>query len=100
MALINSKLKFPFADSAYTVRTIQGDESTTKTLLSLSGMYDPWIIRILEQYIHEDFVCFDVGANIGIVSIDMSLLASRGRVFAFEASKRNFDLLNENLQLK
>ena len=29
----------------------------------------------------------------------MSLLASRGRVFAFEASKRNFDLLNENLQL-
>ena len=45
--------------------------------------------RCLEHLVKPEFVCLDIGANIGAHSLSLAALASRGRVICFEASPRN-----------
>jgi FkbM family methyltransferase len=57
----------------------------------------------LEQYVRANLprnaVCLDVGANIGLTAILLSLHCPQGRVYAFEASPTNVRFLRENLSL-
>jgi len=52
--------------------------------------------RWFVENIRRDWVCFDVGANIGYYSILFSRLASDGRVYAFEPTD-TIELLQKNL---
>lgn len=52
--------------------------------------------RWMSEQIKEDWVCIDVGANIGYHSILMSRLASRGHIFAFEPTITS-RMLHKNL---
>ncbi len=56
----------------------------------------------LESYARSNLgaasVCLDVGANIGLTAILLSLVCPQGKVFAFEASPRNARYLRENLR--
>lgn len=95
----NHKLKLPFSDQIYQIKGQPQDESVPEALSVQDGIYEPWIMQILKRYIRSDSICLDIGANIGIISIAMSALALQGRVFAFEASKKNYELLKTNLSL-
>ena len=52
--------------------------------------------RWMSEQIKEDWVCIDVGANIGYHSILMSRLATNGRIFAFEPTITS-RMLHKNL---
>jgi len=64
------------------------------------GTYEPELQAVIEKLVLPGMVAYDVGANIGYVSL---LLARRvgesGKVFAFEALPSNLERLRENLKL-
>lgn len=55
------------------------------------------VLSGIRPFVAEDAVCLDVGANIGLYALAFSLLAPRGRVYAFEPSPGSFRHLEENL---
>jgi FkbM family methyltransferase len=48
----------------------------------------------------KDAVIFDVGANVGIMSLNFAKQAPKGKVFAFEPTHFAMDKLTKNLELK
>lgn len=55
--------------------------------------------RILYSLIQEDFVCFDVGANIGETTFNFAQLAPKGMVYSFEPVPFLFERLKANYDL-
>ena len=54
---------------------------------------------VIKNYIEENFICFDVGANIGHLTALMAEKASKGIVFAFEPARKIFPYLLETINL-
>jgi FkbM family methyltransferase len=44
-------------------------------------------------------IVFDVGANIGFLTLRFASICTQGRIYAFEPSKKNFECLHRNLAL-
>ena len=64
------------------------------------GTYEPELQSALRELIPAAAVIFDVGANIGYVSLLLTKAAGKaGRVFAFEALPSNVEQLRRNLAL-
>ena len=64
------------------------------------GTYEPELQSALRDLIPQGAVIFDVGANIGYVSLLLAKAAGEsGRVFAFEALPSNIDQLRRNVAL-
>ncbi|MEX0790133.1 MAG: FkbM family methyltransferase, partial [Actinomycetota bacterium] len=61
------------------------------------GSYNDPVLTGLLPYIGDEAVCIDVGANIGLYSLALSVLAPGGRIYAFEPSRDAFNYLQENL---
>ena len=58
-------------------------------------------VSLFKLQLHQDSVCYDVGAGTGSVSVEMALRANQGQVFAIEKKKRRqrfWQKINENLQ--
>lgn len=64
------------------------------------GTYEPELQAAVERWVQPGMVVYDVGANIGYISL---LLARRagvdGRIFAFEALPDNLERLRANLEI-
>jgi len=66
-------------------------------LIFFYGFYELGIVKIIKKLIKPDFVCFDIGANIGAHTL---LMAKRcNAVFAFEPNPAIFKKLLDNLTL-
>jgi FkbM family methyltransferase len=64
------------------------------------GIYEPELQSAIRQLIPPGAVIFDVGANIGYVSLLLAKAAGEGgKVFAFEALPSNVDQLRRNVVL-
>jgi len=64
------------------------------------GTYEPELQSALRELIPPEAVIFDVGANIGYVSLLLAKAAGEtGKVFAFEALPANADQLRRNVAL-
>ncbi|HET7489712.1 MAG TPA: FkbM family methyltransferase [Acidimicrobiales bacterium] len=61
------------------------------------GAYEPGLLALLARRLAPDAVALDVGANIGPVTLAMSRLCPRGRVFALEPAPSNYAYLRANL---
>jgi FkbM family methyltransferase len=62
------------------------------------GRYETELQALMRHMNLRDGVCVDVGANIGLHTLEMSrLVGAHGRVIAFEPESHNFDILRRNL---
>jgi FkbM family methyltransferase len=65
-----------------------------------SAGYEPALVASLERLVRPGFVCADLGANVGILSLVLAqLVGEAGTVFAFEAAADNVEQLRTNMQL-
>ncbi len=89
------------------VRVASGDLAGFTILLDMQvdkdywlGTYEPELQAALHDLIPPGAVVYDVGANIGYVSLLLARAAGEaGRVFAFEALPANVDQLRRNVEL-
>ena len=66
----------------------------------LTGIYEPFTMRIIDKFVNSGDVCFDVGANVGAVTMALAQkTTSGGRVFSFEPGPPIYDRLVQNLLL-
>jgi FkbM family methyltransferase len=79
--------------------TIVGDPhdlSIVEPLRASRGHWEPHVGRTLERVVEPDWVCLDVGANIGTFTLPLACLAAR--VVAFEANPATFRHLTANVE--
>lgn len=61
---------------------------------------EPELIHIIKETItNKKMTCFDIGANVGYVTLLMCELSKGGKVYALEPDPHNYYLLNENITL-
>jgi len=75
----------------------QSDISIGGALAFSGGDWEPHLRAFFERTIRPDWVCLDIGANVGIHTLAMAVLAAEGRVVAFEADPGNFAWLSRNV---
>ncbi len=64
------------------------------------GTYEPELQAAVREYVHPGAVVYDVGANIGYVSLLLAKATGpAGRVFAFEALPENAERWQQNVDL-
>jgi len=62
---------------------------------------ESWIHKCYTKYfeVEDDYIVFDIGANIGAFSMLAAHYAKNGMVYSFEPEKESFGLLKENVDL-
>ena len=61
--------------------------------------HEPKIRRLLKENIKQGDIVVDIGANIGYHTLLMAkLVGPKGKVYAFEPEKENFELLKKNIE--
>jgi FkbM family methyltransferase len=66
----------------------------------INGYYDPIVHNIIDEHVKKDFVCIDVGANIGAISLALAQkIAPTGKLFCIEPGQENFQKLCNNFKL-
>lgn len=62
--------------------------------------YEPELVAALARLVEPGFVCADIGANVGVLTLHLARCAGpRGSVVAFEAAGENVALLRKNVNL-
>lgn len=65
------------------------------------GILDDWhYIELIKNFIPEDGKIFDIGANVGLLSLPFAkLLVPNGDVFAYEPDPQNYAQLSKNISI-
>ena len=80
----------------YLLGTARRDFRGTLRRLVKADAYEPELVAALERLVQPGFVCADVGANVGLLTVRLArLVGEGGRVVAFEAIPENAALLRE-----
>jgi FkbM family methyltransferase len=105
--LLRSGINLLVSDGKSTVKVVSGELAGTKLSLYLKSEKDYWLgtyetelQSVIIDRVSPGMVIYDLGANIGYLSLLFSKLVSEtGRVFAFEALPENIARIKENLSL-
>ena len=74
--------------------------SPAENLGYLLGTAEPYLQQIIRDYVAPGDTVYDIGANIGYVSLSMAKrVGTDGRVIAFEPVARNIDVFRRNIEL-
>jgi FkbM family methyltransferase len=63
-----------------------------------SGSYREFNLQHLEHLVAQDDICLDLGANVGMITLALSILAPNGHVYAFEGSAETTDALARTVE--
>ena len=104
-----NKIFFPFfylRQQGKQTIIVNGDKDTQFTVRvntsDILVIWEIWKAKIYDDTrfpIHEDDVIVDIGGHIGGFAVRAARLAHRGKVYAYEASSRNYALLEINQQM-
>jgi len=95
--MIGTTFYRPFATGEpFVIHGLEQDETVFRPI-QRDHIWEPHLIAVLERIIRPGFVCMDVGANIGAITLPLARLASSGHVHAFEASANAAGLLRSNV---
>lgn len=79
---------------------VPGEEWRLVAHLAFRGALEPGLLRVFRSLIKPGMVVADVGAHIGIFTLEAArLLAGRGQVYSFEPTPRTFAILRDNVQV-
>ncbi len=70
------------------------DDSQFSAFLRV-GTWEQIPLHRFSAFLKPDSICLDLGANIGMVTLALSLLCPKGHVYAFEASKDTAEALRQ-----
>jgi hypothetical protein len=59
----------------------------------LEDDFEPEFGKIIERVVHSDYVCMDIGANIGIKSLQLAQCGSNRQSDSYRALPHRFSLL-------
>lgn len=79
--------------------TGKDDDIYFQSLVAEPSLPEADIVALMALSLKPDSYVVDVGANLGYISLVASLLADKGKVFAFEPVEEAFSLLRTNLRL-
>lgn len=73
------------------------DKDSISNNLKLAGTWEPWLVNLYSKFIKENFICIDVGANIGWHTVNIARLCKNGLVYAFEPQPDIYNILSSNI---
>src|SRR5947209_17676642 len=73
------------------------DQSVLGAIEKAGGRWEPSIMNLMAHTVSADDICLDIGANIGVHTLDMADLVPKGSVYAFEHSSLIFGCLSSNV---
>jgi FkbM family methyltransferase len=77
--------------------TLAGISADDIYFQNVTGDLDPEFQKFCRNFVRRDYVCLDIGANIGMKSLLLSGLVPEGRIVAIEAAPRVFPILQRNI---
>jgi FkbM family methyltransferase len=80
----------------YLPKNCKGD--IVANAIKTGRLFDEVIIEVAKSYIKPNTAILDVGANYGQMAIEFSRIANNTTVYAFEAQKLVFDVLEKNIE--
>jgi FkbM family methyltransferase len=94
---------FKLIDSEYMVYKLRNGVlyKTHSKELHRYMITESWIHNCYTKYfkVKENYVVFDIGANMGAFTMLAAFYAKKGKVYSFEPEEENFKLLEENIKL-
>ncbi|EJL43059.1 FkbM family methyltransferase [Brevibacillus agri] len=89
--------RLPFDDKSFLVHGSSFDQSVLYYIEMAGGLYEEYVLNVLKRVVQPDYTCLDIGANLGTISLALSHLAPRGKVYAFEPSAVNLAFMKQTL---
>jgi FkbM family methyltransferase len=105
--LIRGSINASVDEGLSVIEVAAGDLKGYRVLLNLKteksrwlGTYEPELQAALREFLHPGDTVYDVGANIGYITLMMAQhVGPGGRVFAFEALPANVERIQKNVAL-
>ena len=74
-------------------------EEAMETYIVDHGLWDQWELKEFDNYIEDDSIILDIGANKGTHSMYWGIVRQAKKIIAFEPMKDVFDMLSKNIEL-
>jgi len=74
-------------------------DAQLKYLKPGENAFEADLLKIIDEHIQEDFVVWDIGANVGVFSFSAASVARKGKVLAVEADIWLAQLINKSLKI-
>ena len=93
------KIKMKFENKVFEIE-LGFDVHNTMEYLVNNQEYEPWTLKFAKDVLTkiDNPVIFDVGANVGLISIPLSGTFKKGKVYAFEAIPQCAEVLKNNMK--
>jgi len=75
------------------------DPGINKLFWTQGRGFEPNVINLLHTIADKSEIFFDIGANTGLITVQMALLPSAKQIYSFEPGPRAFNALNKNIEI-